>query len=83
MDNNKAGWKWGRQAGRTGVVGWGGGKGRELYLNNYKKIFFNVNVSLALQYEQFNFKMCWDLRSPGLMAKRDHHSTESCSKVTW
>ena len=25
MDNNKGGWKWGREVGRPGVVGRGGG----------------------------------------------------------
>ena len=33
MDNNKGGWKWGREVGRARV----GGKGRKLYLNNNKK----------------------------------------------
>ena len=37
MDNNKWGWKQGREVGRAGVVRRGGGKGRKLYLNNNLK----------------------------------------------
>ena len=33
----KQGWKWGREEGRDGMVGRGGGKGRQLYLNNNEK----------------------------------------------
>ena len=38
MDDNKGGWKQGREVGRAGVVGRGGGEGRKLYLNKNKKI---------------------------------------------
>ena len=38
MDNNKGGQKQGKEVGKVGMVGRGGGKGRKLYLNNNKKM---------------------------------------------
>ena len=39
MDKTKAGWKQGREGGIVGVGGSGGGKCRQLYLNNNKIIY--------------------------------------------
>ena len=42
MENNKDGWKEGREVGKAGVLAGVGGKGRKVYLNNNLK---NVRFS--------------------------------------
>ena len=43
MDNNKVGWKQGREVGRAGVVGRGGGKMQITVLEQLKKLIWKKN----------------------------------------